>query len=158
MSEDLVAVWNIALADGCFKIEFEHGTTSGRRVIRINGNVLTEIHFPCLFLSRQLQLICVCACVLLQEIMRENWMFKLVGKESFEIGKHKCVITIESTSGLNYAYSLEVDGKSFEKFSENQSKVLQAWVFSVAGQQHRLVLEKQTLDIWLDGNRLDIEV
>ena len=50
-SSDLVAVWEIHLADGIHMIEFEHGTTSGKRVVRINR----------------------------QEILRKEWMFKLVG-------------------------------------------------------------------------------
>ncbi len=58
-------------------------------------------------------------------------MFKLVGKELFDIGKHKCVINIEAASGFSYEYSLEINGKSYEKFCENQSKVLQAWVFKI---------------------------
>ncbi len=42
MSEqnDTVARWNISLADGKYCIEFEHGTTSGRRVIRVNNKVI----------------------------------------------------------------------------------------------------------------------
>ena len=36
--------------------------------------------------------------------MRENWMFKLVGRENFTIGKHKCVITIESSTGFDYEF------------------------------------------------------
>ena len=39
MSDDLVARWDISLPDGKYKIEFEHGTTSGRRVIRVNEKV-----------------------------------------------------------------------------------------------------------------------
>lgn len=39
MSDDLVAKWNISLPDGKYKIEFEHGTTSGRRVITVNDKV-----------------------------------------------------------------------------------------------------------------------
>ena len=39
MSEDLVAKWDISLPDGKYKVEFEHGTTSGRRVIRVNDKV-----------------------------------------------------------------------------------------------------------------------
>jgi len=39
MSDDLVAKWNISLTEGKYKIEFEHGTTSGRRVIRVNDKV-----------------------------------------------------------------------------------------------------------------------
>ena len=32
--EDLVAVWEVSLAEGKFLIEFEHGTTTGKRVTR----------------------------------------------------------------------------------------------------------------------------
>ncbi len=39
MSSDLVATWNVNLPDGNHKIEFEHGTTSGKRVLRIDGKV-----------------------------------------------------------------------------------------------------------------------
>ena len=81
-SSDLVAVWEIHLADGIHMIEFEHGTTSGKRVVRINR----------------------------QEILRKEWMFKLVGTESFNVGKNKtlCVIKIEPVGGFTYQYTLEV--------------------------------------------------
>lgn len=36
---DLVATWDIALSDGIHKVEFEHGTTTGKRVIRVDGKV-----------------------------------------------------------------------------------------------------------------------
>lgn len=38
-SEDTVAVWKLPLADGVHEIEFEHGTATGRRVVRLDGNV-----------------------------------------------------------------------------------------------------------------------
>lgn len=34
---DVAAVWDIKLADGAHKIVFEHGTTSGKRVIIVDG-------------------------------------------------------------------------------------------------------------------------
>lgn len=48
--EDLVAVWDVHLTDGVHRIEFEHGTTTGKRVIRVDG----------------------------REMLRRDWMFKLV--------------------------------------------------------------------------------
>lgn len=36
---DLVAVWEVALSDGVHRIEFEHGTTSGKRVVYVDGKV-----------------------------------------------------------------------------------------------------------------------
>ena len=87
-SSDLVAVWEVHLADGIHMIEFEHGTTSGKRVIRVNR----------------------------EEILRKEWMFKLVGTESFNVGKSKtlCVIKIEPVGGFTYQYSLEVTSQSVQ--------------------------------------------
>jgi phosphoglucomutase len=85
-------------------------------------------------------------------------MFKLVGKEFFNIGKHKCAISIDAVNGFAYEYSLEVDNKSYEKFCENQSKILQSWTFRVKEHDFRVVLEKNTMDIWVNGEKLDVEV
>ena len=52
---------------------FQHGTTSGRRVILVDG----------------------------KEVRNTGWQFKLVGKESFLIGKHRACIIIEA-NGLKY--------------------------------------------------------
>ena len=59
---------------------------------------------------------------------------------------------------FSYEYSLEVNGKSYEKFCENQSKILQSWTFVIADTQYRVVLEKNTMDLWVNGNKLDVEV
>ena len=39
MSDDIVGQWKLSLPDGRYTIEFEHGTTSGKRVIRVNNKV-----------------------------------------------------------------------------------------------------------------------
>ena len=39
MSGDLVAVWDIKLSNGHNRVEFEHGTTTGKRIVRVNGQV-----------------------------------------------------------------------------------------------------------------------
>lgn len=67
-------------------------------------------------------------------------MFKLVGKEHFQVGKAKCVITIEAVSGFSYEYTLDVNGKPLKKFIENQSKVMKAWVHVIGGNDMRIVL------------------
>lgn len=36
---DLVAYWSIPLYDGVHSVEFEHGTASGKRVLRVDGKV-----------------------------------------------------------------------------------------------------------------------
>lgn len=80
--------------------------------------------------------------VILQEIYKVDWMFKLVGKEHFQVGhsKAKCTITIDAVSGFAYEYTLEVNGKSLNKFRENQSKVQKAWVLTIAGNPIRVCL------------------
>ncbi|EPB67243.1 Fas apoptotic inhibitory molecule [Ancylostoma ceylanicum] len=96
---DIVAKWTVPLQDKVYRIEFEHGTTTGKRVIRVDG----------------------------KEILRRDWMFKLVGKEPFQLGKMKCLITVEALGTFAYEYSLEVNGKNYEKFREEQSKKLLCW-------------------------------
>lgn len=44
MSGDLVGVWDVALSDGVHRIEFEHGTTTGKRVICVDGKVWKDMH------------------------------------------------------------------------------------------------------------------
>jgi hypothetical protein len=43
-------------------------------------------------------------------VLRRDWMFKLVGTETFSVGKSKaaCSIKIEPVGGFSYEYSLEV--------------------------------------------------
>lgn len=36
---DTVASWSLPVQDRIYKIEFEHGTASGKRVIRVDGKV-----------------------------------------------------------------------------------------------------------------------
>ena len=38
-SNDLVAYWEVRLSDGVHKIGFEHGTTTGKRIIVVNDKV-----------------------------------------------------------------------------------------------------------------------
>lgn len=75
--EDIVAVWDVPLGDGvarCInmphtndnstssgvhRVEFEHGTTTGKRVVRVDG----------------------------REVIRHDWLFKLVGRELFTVGR-----------------------------------------------------------------------
>lgn len=124
---DIVAIWDVPLSDKNHRIELEHGTLSGKRVIRVDG----------------------------KEILKKDWMFKLVGSESFEIGRAKCVITIQAIGGFTYEYSLSVNGKLLEKFRENQSKVMKTWLVQIVGEPTRIVLEKDTLDVWINGQKAE---
>ncbi|XP_025836671.1 fas apoptotic inhibitory molecule 1 [Agrilus planipennis] len=124
---DLVAFWSVPLPDGTYSIEFEHGTTSGKRILRING----------------------------KEILRRDWMFRLVGDEIFEIGKQKakCVLSVDPLPYFSFCYGLSVNGKPLEKFTEKQNKNLKVWIVTAADKEkYRIVLEKQNLNVWINGN------
>ncbi|XP_076872148.1 fas apoptotic inhibitory molecule b [Brachyhypopomus gauderio] len=129
MPSDAVAVWEVSLSDGIFRIEFEHGTTSGRRVIYING----------------------------KEIFRRDWMFKLVGKETFPVGHAgtKATINIEALSGFAYEYTLEINGRSFQSFMANRSRTSRTWLLKLDGADCRIVLEKDTMDVWCNGQKME---
>lgn len=126
---DLVALWEVALSDGVHKIEFEHGTTSGKRVVNVDG----------------------------KEIVRRDWMFKLVGKETFTVGatKTKATINIDAISGFAYEYTLEINGKSLKKYMENRSKTTNTWLLNLDGVDSRIVLEKDTMDVWCNGKKME---
>ncbi|XP_072389117.1 fas apoptotic inhibitory molecule 1 [Diabrotica undecimpunctata] len=128
---DLVAYWSVPLLDGVHTVEFEHGTTSGKRVIRVDGN----------------------------EIVRRDWMFKLVGDEEFYIGKQeaKCLLKVDPIPHFAFSYSLLVDGKSLEKFTEKQSQSIRSWAVIADGKRYRIVFEKQTLNIYVNGEQVEAE-
>ncbi|XP_032920459.1 fas apoptotic inhibitory molecule 1 isoform X1 [Catharus ustulatus] len=126
---DLVAVWEVALSDGVHKIEFEHGTTSGKRVVYVDG----------------------------KEEIRRDWMFKLVGKETFTVGatKTKAAINIDAVSGFAYEYTLEINGKSLKQYIENRLKTTNTWILNLGGTDYRIVLEKDTMDVWCNGEKME---
>lgn len=43
-SSDTVAMWIVPLQDKVYKVEFQHGTTTGKRVILIDDKVLQFIN------------------------------------------------------------------------------------------------------------------
>uniref|UniRef100_A0A8C7X6D1 Fas apoptotic inhibitory molecule 1 n=1 Tax=Oryzias sinensis TaxID=183150 RepID=A0A8C7X6D1_9TELE len=126
---DVVAVWDVALSDGVYRIEFAHGTTTGKRIIYVNR----------------------------KEVVKKDWMFKLVGKETFTVGSTniKATINIEAVSGFAYEYSLDIDGKSLQKFVDDRAKTTKTWVFQVDGTDYRVVLEKDTVDVWCNGQKME---
>ncbi|CAF1055393.1 unnamed protein product [Rotaria sp. Silwood1] len=127
---DIAGRWQVVLADGIHTVEFEHGTTSGKRVIRVDNN----------------------------EVLRHSWLFKLVGTETFKIGTHKCTITIEAVDNFAYEYSLEVDGTPLEKFNKNRSKISRTWILTLDGVDYRVVFEKDTVHLWVNGQIIEAEV
>ena len=63
-----------------------------------------------------------------------------------------------SHADVNLSVRSKVNGQSYEKFREKQGRILRTWVFAVGGRTHRAVLERDTLDLWLDGELLELEV
>jgi len=74
-------------------------------------------------------------------------MFKLVGSETFQLGKKKvhCAIFIQASDGFSYAYTLEVAGKPLEKFTESRSKIENTWCIPINGIMTRVVLGKSNI-------------
>uniref|UniRef100_A0A915CTJ7 Fas apoptotic inhibitory molecule 1 n=1 Tax=Ditylenchus dipsaci TaxID=166011 RepID=A0A915CTJ7_9BILA len=136
---DIVATWNVPMSDKLYKIEFYHGTTTGKRIVKVNG----------------------------RDIVRRDFLFKLVGRELFEINSVRCAIAIEAIGIFAYEYSLQVGGKSFEKFRDQQSKALLVWLVTVGdapktvqsaeGEEQlydtRICLEKDSMDVWVNGSK-----
>ena len=50
----------------------------------------------------------------------------------------------------------QVAGKSYKKFTENQNKIMKTWILPVDGTMYRVVLEKDTLDIWVNGTKVEM--
>jgi hypothetical protein len=67
-------------------------------------------------------------------------MFKLVGRELFEAGKMKCAVNVEALGTFAYEYTLEVNGKTYQKFTEQQNKALITWTLDLAGVATRVCL------------------
>ncbi|MEQ2198051.1 hypothetical protein XENOCAPTIV_007015, partial [Xenoophorus captivus] len=77
------------------------------------------------------------------EVLRRDWMFKLVGKETFNVGQShtKATINIDAVSGFAYEYTLEINGKSLKQYMENRSKITSTWLLNLDGIDCRVVLE-----------------
>lgn len=69
-------------------------------------------------------------------------MFKLVGEEVFTLGtqKAKCVLRVDPLPLFAFSYSLLVDGKSLEKFTEKQETTNRYWTVTTSEGIHRVVL------------------
>lgn len=50
---------------------------------------------------------------------------------------------VEPVGGFSYSYELEVNGKSYHKFNENQSRAMRTWMVNLPNdEQYRVVLGK----------------
>ncbi|KAG7188770.1 hypothetical protein KM043_008388 [Ampulex compressa] len=121
--------WIVPLSDGNHTIEFEHGTATGRRVVKVDGT----------------------------ELVHRDWMFRLVGDEVFTFGGTKFVIRVDPIPGLKYSYTLWVNGKSFKNFMQSQSKILDTWLAKVGDKEYRIILDKQAQSVWINGGQIEVE-
>lgn len=68
-------------------------------------------------------------------------MFKLVGEEKFTLGTQKaqCELRVDPMPQFTFAYSLIVDGKPYEKFTEKQNKELRTWGVLINNKRYKIV-------------------
>ena len=136
-NRSIVASWNIIVPEGEFLIEFEHGTTSGKRVLWINGIVSRLIGWK--RISRFTD-VCILNGMFPQEHLRKDWMFRLVGPEHFRIGRFECTLSIEPDGTFGLLYSLLVNGTPVEQFLEANKKRWVTWTVGFSnGNQHNIL-------------------
>lgn len=120
---DIVARWTFIVHGKLYDIELEHGTISGKRVIWLNG----------------------------EEILRRDMMYRLVGEDVFFVEDKRCIIHIFPSTNFKYSYKLFIDGVECEIYNQAQTKILKTWEIKINDKNYRVVLEKDTLNIYLNG-------
>ncbi|KAH8321314.1 hypothetical protein KR074_001395 [Drosophila pseudoananassae] len=125
--QNIVAQWCVPINGKMYRIELEHGTTSGRRMIWVNG----------------------------REVLRRDWMFKLVGEDTFHIDQIRCIIRVDPAPGFKYEYSLYIDGKSHEQYTEEMTRQYRLWLYSQdsvgeTAQEYRIMLKLDTLSLYVN--------
>lgn len=55
------------------------------------------------------------------------------------------------STGFKYTYKLFVDGLECEIYNQTQSRILKTWEIKINDKTYRVVLEKDTLNIYLNG-------
>lgn len=77
-------------------------------------------------------------------------MFKLVGEDTFYIDQARCIIRVDPAPGFRYEYLLYIDGKSLDQYTDEQSKQYRLWVTTINGIQYRIMLELDTLNLYIN--------
>jgi len=80
-------------------------------------------------------------------MIRREWMFRLVGPESFSLGRFDCVLQVEPDGLLGISYTLEINGQNIQDFLEMYQKSFCTWSTQVNHEQHRIVLGKTVIFI-----------
>lgn len=67
-------------------------------------------------------------------------MFRLVGPETFRVGRFECQINVEPDGALGLVYSLKVNGLAVEEFKEWCKRKYVQWTVTLANQnEHHVV-------------------
>ncbi|CAD7012511.1 fas apoptotic inhibitory molecule 1 [Ceratitis capitata] len=119
---NIVAKWCAPINGKMYRIELEHGTTTGRRMIWVNG----------------------------KEVLRRDWMFKLVGEDTFYIDQARCIIRVDPAPGFRYEYSLYIDGKPHEQYTDELTKQYRLWLVSIEDNEYRIMLELDTVNLFVN--------
>ena len=144
---NIVAKWCAPINGKMYRIELEHGTTSGRRMIWVNGKVRNSANGN--HISR-IPLNLFLFFFILQEVLRRDWMFKLVGEDTFYIDNARCIIRVDPAPGFKYEYLLFIDGKSHDQYTEEQTKQYRLWLTTINGIEYRIMLELDTLNLYIN--------
>ncbi|EDW74190.1 uncharacterized protein Dwil_GK21519 [Drosophila willistoni] len=120
--QNIVAQWCTPINGKMYRIELEHGTTSGRRMIWVNG----------------------------REVLRRDWMFKLVGEDTFHIDQARCIIRVDPAPGFKYEYTLHIDGKSHDQYTEEVTRQYRLWLSTCGDQEYRIMLKLDTLSLYVN--------
>lgn len=102
--------WIFELEDGQHTVELEHSYFSGKRVIRVDGNLLES--------STKVQ----------------HALIDTGSEHKFNIGTHPCVVTI-SSNGITFKYDLIIDGRSVttgQPAAASQPLPGWSWAFIIA--------------------------
>lgn len=123
----VVAEWRVPISGMLYKVEFEHGKTSGKRVIWVNG----------------------------KEVYRNDWMFKLVGDVGFLIENVQCIIRVIPAEGFRYEYHLVVAGKHLDTYIKLQENNTKTWISILHNIEYRVVFDRSSQNVFLNGVQRD---
>lgn len=93
----------------------------------------------------------------MQEVLRRDWMFKLVGEDTFCIEQSRCIIRVDPAPGFKYEYSLYIDGKPHDQYTEELTRQYRLWLYarqpaetSDTSQEYRIMLKLDTLSLYVN--------
>ncbi|KAF1762985.1 hypothetical protein GCK72_011250 [Caenorhabditis remanei] len=124
----LSATWHVPVNGKLHKIGFEHVVMVGVGIIRVDDKiVLHESSYP-----------------------------GKPARDTFKVSGVNCIIKVQEISEHIFQANLEVDGRSFKDYQEQFNQKFITWKpITVAGKDVSVVLDKETLEVWRDGNAID---